>query len=144
MAGLVLMALINLVMTVIVWRQSQVISHYRDSIDILWAQVFGPGDLKMRQDERAASGVPSLLAPFRSLLPVPPPPVDEEPPPFHPTHLPDELAAGLEHEERNTHGATSKLTCAWWSEQDERDAELEDDYTSTLVQKIRKLSGENC
>jgi len=61
---------------------------------------------------------------------------------FYSSPPPDALLAELEADERQTWGAQSRLTCPWWNEQDEREAEIEAAEQEAVERKIRQYAGQ--
>lgn len=113
------------------WLAHEVRQH-SDRIEYLFMRSFGPA-------QETSSGQQRARWPG---TPPPAPPPAEEPSPYHLSTLPDALAAEMELDEHGSMGASSQRTCTAWGEQDERDAEFEDSYTSDLAVRIRALAGD--
>lgn len=139
-AAMVVLVVVNAILAYLVMRTQGDLAFLRTCIDQLFQEHYGPKPPLNPAKARAAKSAYEMAGRAWS-LPPPAPPPEEQPSPYSESSLPDELAAALEIEQRETYGASSKLTFAR-TEQDDRELELEDTYTSNLAIRIRELAGD--
>lgn len=137
--AIIILIALNACMIGVFVEQRRALIRQREKVDALWG--FFAGSPAHR--DRHGSGERNIFG-FPSIPPPPPPPL-EEPDVFHPSTFPDEIAAAMEAEERETFGASAHVTGrAPFSEQDEREWEMEEEHMATVAEQIRKYSGDNC
>lgn len=133
-AALVVLAIFNAILAYLLRELHRELRYHKTCIDHVFQVAFAP-----RAPGQAAPQMPAPRTAFT--LPPPAPPPEEEPSPYALSSLPDELAAALEIEERETFGASSRTTFATTS-QDDHELALEDAYTSDLAKRIRAYAGD--